>query len=937
MNCRFLYFDQKRCVTNPFIATLIISLVWGHSPSKAKDIAQQIHGRILAGGVARTAIPVQKGQTLYFLVGLEGLSATVEVKLPLQAPKILEMQGTELDLQVLELTASQTGTLTVFITASEKPQCGEGYWWATYLSIFGQDQQRSPNPIMEWLAGFNQFQVDRTTTEEMSEAVPLDFLKAGFETEAMATASFYAMHMGKEAARDLLSKVLAGTHENTFPPLRARLTFQMGILSGQLGFFADAPNLLTKAAELWEPLGMAYHAARAYRELGKMHAIIKDLDFAESAFHQALVGGSPQCPDYWLTKLELGWVARHRGQFDEATRVLDEVLVNAQRLAEPYLQVEVCDRLGSVHALAGRFEEGERAYFRELNLIDRFYSEKDNWRAIVYSNLANLYQAWEKDEKVFPFVDRALANYSKDAAQEGKITLLGIKAKAYRRLGKIHQALEQYELLISQAEALRAKSAHGPEGLQLYSSLFQYIDGYFEYLWELHQEHPKAGYDRRAFLVAEGLRARDLYQRASLALNAKKGSADLLNRISQFGGKDAMEPQEQFEDKPSLFRPKKTFLGHLSRDFLQRGHGLLAYYLGEKAGFWWLLKGKRLEMGTLPSKREIEKKVTAFLEGIDLNSPLGKLQRAEDGLALSEMILPRQRNIAFLRHLTVVPDGFLYKLPFAALPLAAKKRATGKNRLLAEGPSLAYLPSASLGPLLRKEANRYPETRRSILAVTDPVFSSGDPRIDPRYQNPQTIDTTMFPRLVQSATEYRVLKKLSGGIPFRSLAGMDATLDRFLSLSPDEDHLIHLATHAICIPEQPGSSGLLFTLVDARGNLLDGYWRSDQIARLRLRADLVVLSACRTADGSLFRGEGVVGLARAFLQAGAGGVVASLWDVDDGATALLMTHFYEALAKGENAASALRAAQIRMAKHPIYSAPKYWAGFSLIGDPRKIF
>ena len=135
--------------------------------------------------------------------------------------------------------------------------------------------------------------------------------------------------------------------------------------------------------------------------------------------------------------------------------------------------------------------------------------------------------------------------------------------------------------------------------------------------------------------------------------------------------------------------------------------------------------------------------------------------------------------------------------------------------------------------------------------------------------------------------------------------------------------------------EHPELSGLVLSLVDENGKPQDGFLRMSEIFNLRLPADLVVLSACQTALGKEIKGEGLVGLTRGFMYAGAERVVASLWQVDDQATARLMQHFYRGMLK-ENLrpAAALRAAQIEMSKQKRWSAPYYWAGFVIQGEWR---
>jgi CHAT domain-containing protein len=147
--------------------------------------------------------------------------------------------------------------------------------------------------------------------------------------------------------------------------------------------------------------------------------------------------------------------------------------------------------------------------------------------------------------------------------------------------------------------------------------------------------------------------------------------------------------------------------------------------------------------------------------------------------------------------------------------------------------------------------------------------------------------------------------------------------------------IVHFATHGLINSEHPELSGLVLSLIDENGKPQDGFLRMSEIFNLEMPADLVVLSACQTALGKEVKGEGLVGLTRGFMHAGAQRVVASLWQVDDLATAELMKHFYRGMLK-ENLrpAAALRVAQIELSKSPRWSSPYYWAGFVIQGEWR---
>src|SRR5439155_1849068 len=144
------------------------------------------------------------------------------------------------------------------------------------------------------------------------------------------------------------------------------------------------------------------------------------------------------------------------------------------------------------------------------------------------------------------------------------------------------------------------------------------------------------------------------------------------------------------------------------------------------------------------------------------------------------------------------------------------------------------------------------------------------------------------------------------------------------------------ATHGLLNSEHPELSGLVLSLVDENGKAQDGFLRMHEIYNLQLPVDLVVLSACQTAIGKEIKGEGLVGLTRGFMYAGAERVVASLWQVDDVATAELMSLFYQGvLKKNLPPATALRAAQVQMWKQKRWQEdPYFWGAFQLQGEWR---
>jgi CHAT domain-containing protein len=311
------------------------------------------------------------------------------------------------------------------------------------------------------------------------------------------------------------------------------------------------------------------------------------------------------------------------------------------------------------------------------------------------------------------------------------------------------------------------------------------------------------------------------------------------------------------------------------------------------------------------------------------------------------------------RRIVIVSDGALQYVPFAALPAPPGKTSgagsPGEELPLVMQHEITNLPSASVLAQLRQQALQRAPAPKAVAVLADPVFDSRDERITRsgvedsaplpattlqrspavtlrgRGPGPQdTLDRLPWTRL-EAAEIMKVTPAGSG------LQALDFEASRATALSPQlsQYRIVHFATHAVSDSEHPERSGLVLSLFDRRGQPQNGFLGLEQIYGLKLPADLVVLSACDTGLGQEIEGEGLVGLVRGFMYAGATRVVASLWSVDDEVTAQLMAHFYKSLEQDKlSPAAALRAAQLEVLKENRWSPPYYWAGFQVEGEWR---
>jgi CHAT domain-containing protein len=291
------------------------------------------------------------------------------------------------------------------------------------------------------------------------------------------------------------------------------------------------------------------------------------------------------------------------------------------------------------------------------------------------------------------------------------------------------------------------------------------------------------------------------------------------------------------------------------------------------------------------------------------------------------------------RRLLIVADGGLLYVPFAALPLP------GGGGPLVVRHEVVHLDSPSVLAMQRELLAGRPPAPLEIAVVADPVFSVEDPRLHGNAAGAQPVlvadlrrsadDLGLkgFRRLPESGREAAALLALAPRRKSLEATGFAATRRMVLQGTLSRYKIVHIATHGLIHPTHPELSGLVLSLVDEQGRPQDGFLRSYELQEMDLPADLVVLSACQTALGKEVPGEGLVGLTRGLMRAGARRLVVSLWSVEDTSTAELMGRFYQSmLRQGMSPSAALREAQLSMLRDPRWSDPRHWAPFIFQGD-----
>jgi CHAT domain-containing protein len=377
---------------------------------------------------------------------------------------------------------------------------------------------------------------------------------------------------------------------------------------------------------------------------------------------------------------------------------------------------------------------------------------------------------------------------------------------------------------------------------------------------------------------------------------------------------------------------------------------LLEYQLGAERSHVWAVTREGANAYELPKASEIEAAARRWHELLSAGPVAGggSEELHKQGAALTTMLLSPVAGHLGARRLLIVADGALQYTPFSALPAPGKP-----DTPLVVDHEVVTAPSASLIAVLRRQRGRRTPARKTLAVLADPVFDAGDERIEP--QERKTVARAVAPvaparDVTRSASEVGLRDGSISRLPFtrreaeailalvppvERMQALDFAASRATATSPElaQYRYVHFATHGFANSAHPELSGIVLSLVDAKGQEQSGFLPASEVFNLKLPAELVVLSGCRTALGKEIKGEGLLGLTRAFMSAGAGRVVASLWKVDDAATAELMKSMYERILRdGQTPAQALRSAQIAMWQARRWTAPYYWAAFVIQGE-----
>ena len=690
-------------------------------------------------------------------------------------------------------------------------------------------------------------------------------------------------------------------------------------------------------AKLYDRLGMDERAETEQRRALAIHREMKNRKGEASAIHS------------------LATLLRRRGELAAAERLYGEALEIARQAPVPQEHARVLQGLGRTHSLQGRHEQAI-VELREAVEIGRNASRMDV--PSMLNSLAGALEAASRDAeaiallRTIPEQARAIENRGEEAAARAALARLLLRAgDTAGARDEVMLALDQYEDQRAHVASpdLRAQFLRRRREVYRLGARILMKRGEANEAFALSERgRGRALLDLMEASKIEGaagaaMLARERELRSAVAAKAErltrllagegKGSAETLRR--EIGGlldEHARVRERIAREDPRFDEQAKPASAREMQARLRAGEAIVSYSLGSEEGHGWLVTRERITGVTLPGRPALKRTVDSLQAA--LSEPLAATPsedlahvraRMDDSRArasaaareLERLLIRPLLGQRLFRKLYIVADAELLWTPFAAME--------GLRRT-----EIVMLPSASLLPRLAPRAK--PAGRIAVFA--DAVFEKTDARFDtpPPAAQPEPAARLRFPRLRFSAHEADAVAAVAKPGSRLLLTGFEATRAAALNASLPQFGVLHFATHAVLDERQPELSGIVLSLYDRQRRPVNGFLRLHDIAQMRLASPLVVLSACQTALGKSVDGEGLIGLSRAFLAAGASGVVATLWQVDDSATAHLVRVFYERMLRGGlTPGAALHAAQHSVRAQAKWSHPFYWAGFIYTG------
>ncbi|HEX7335490.1 MAG TPA: CHAT domain-containing protein [Pyrinomonadaceae bacterium] len=775
---------------------------------------------------------------------------------------------------------------------------------------------------------------------------------------------------------------------------------QIGVVYRLIGEPQKALDHFSQALPVWRALGDRRNEATVLNNMGTVYNLLGEPQKAFYYFQQVLplarAIGARGVEAATLTNM--GYVYTLLDDQEKALAHLDQALTLTRELGDRRTEAAALTHTGTAYSSLKDHRKAVEYLERALQL--RVAASDRQGEAITLNYLGRAFELAREPAKAFDYYDKALPIWRAVGDRNGEVAALYGAARAKSALDDLPAASQRTESALAIINTLRTKVASRDLRASYFASVQDLYKLHIDLLMRLHRRQPTAGFDVVALKTYEQARARSLIDLlAEASADIREGvDSDLLARersLQQMLNAEAYRQMRLFggqhtEDKAgavrrkieglltqllaieaelkarspryaALTQPAPLDLKQIQTSVTDNETLLLEYSLGEDRSYLWAVTANSFSSYELPPRSVIEAAARRCYELLTARNQYVKFETAEEkrervqkadaeypnaAAALSQILLGPVAAQLGRKRLLVVPDGALEYLPFAALTVPMSNARTFVPLVVHH--EVTSIPSASTLAVLRQELQGRAPAEKVVAVFADPVFDKTDERVTgvssrnagghhgAATESAKSSDEVPLSRLPYTRQEAEAILALAPATGRKAALGFEA--DRAAAMSEDlsKFRIIHFATHSFLDSTHPELSSIALSMLDRQGRSQNGYLRSHEVFNLKLGAELVVLSGCRTGLGKEVKGEGLYGMTRGFMYAGSKRVLVSLWDVQDQATARLMTDFYRALLgpKRPHTAAALRAAQIAIWREGRWQAPYYWAGFVLQGEPK---
>ncbi len=768
-----------------------------------------------------------------------------------------------------------------------------------------------------------------------------------------------------QLARAVCEEAVEQARRDANPRLEASALSKLGQAWHASGDLQRALELYGQSRDLATAVGARDLATAAGHNLAVLFGSVGRYDDAAEQLRRVVSQHAPG-PERAVSTMTFGLALVDSGRLQEGLATYHQALQRLRASGQTAYLALTHDLRGKLLLQLGRPEEALAQHQLALRLIRE--TDAVPIKAHIHLSLGLHYQQRGDCAAARQSLRHARQLFTEQGNDAAVAEGVPAEARCLASQGHWQEAEGILNEAMEKIEAMRARLAQPSMRGDYLGSRFGIFGTAVELAMERHRAEPGAGHDERAFELAEGARARTLLdqrvrveQRSRWRSDSEEGRlrqrlSELENRQlrAQLAGREpAAELNQRIEQLyqridrltgPLPLTTPPLDLATIQAEILEPGTVLLSFLLGSERSHLWWIEHNDLHSFELPGVEIIDRLARQVHRS--LASPAdaaGADQRELDLRDLSGLLLgPVAERLAGQR-LLVAADGALHYLPFAVLahPL------TGEPLVMEH--EVVHLPAASLLVAQRRRLVDRSPAKGWLAAIGDAVFDADDPRLSAAGAG------VVVPGTEETATASRALAGLGIAglrrLPFSGreveaigksgkredevlpATGFAATRELLLGGGVRGFRIIHLATHGVFDTSHPERSGLVFSLFDRQGRPIDGLVQAHDITDLDLPAELIVLSACRTALGKEVRGEGLMGLTQAFFQAGAARLIVSFWRIPDRSTAELMGRFYRHLGEGGLApGAALQQAQRSMYQEGY--APHQWASMALIGDWR---